>query len=131
MAAHWSCSPGPRTVLLGATAGDLANHGGGSQRQPLEWARPDGGASHRGGASCKEERGLYFDPASCTNEAVRGFRVTLALLEATASPDDALMTLTAPKLPGKTPLTEPIYGTKHGTLDVSAQAALALPAHEP
>ena len=49
-----------------------------------------------------------------------------ALLEATASPDDALMTLTAPKLPGKTPLTEPIYGTKHGTLDVSAQAALTL-----
>ena len=45
------------------------------------------------------------------------------LLEATASPDDALMTLAAPKLPGKTPLTEPIYGTKHGTLDVSAQAA--------
>ena len=33
------------------------------------------------------------------------------------------MTLAAPKLPGKTPLTEPIYGTKHGKLDVSAQAA--------
>jgi insulysin len=43
------------------------------------------------------------------------------ILARTASPDDAIFVLTAPKLPGGTPYTEPIYGTRYGELDISKE----------
>ena len=44
------------------------------------------------------------------------------LLARTAEPADALLVLTADELPGDTPMTEPIYGTRYGVAPVDAAA---------